>query len=289
MISLLMPTIRRREEIHRLLDTLEMQSSMNFELIIVDQNRDGLLEPILRRLSLSGISHKHILTEKKGLSIARNIGLPHARGEIIGYPDDDCWYEEGVIADVAEILEKNPDIDGIVGRWCEMDSNYQDSYFLDMEQWRRFKIGISAFSSCLFMRRELVERVAGFDDRLGVPLWFGAGEETDFVMRCLNAGAKIQYVPGIGVHHPVKSLEEGATDLKEIRKRSRGTGALYRKHRLSWLVISRGLLSPLLRSLAPSCSLRRILANFMTVLGRIEGVLCWKDFPDIGNPKKKPE
>ena len=276
-ISLIMATFGRCAEIEILLDSLDLQTSSAFEVIIADQNRDGKLAPIMQRLAASTISHKHVMTDRKGLSIARNMAFPHASHEIVGYPDDDCWYEDGVVGKVIEYFENNPDIDGVVGRWCEMDIGFEEEFLLDAERWRRFRLGISAFSSCLFFRRELVERVGGFDERLGVPLWFGAGEETDLVMRFLAAGARIRYLPAVRIHHPVKSIDNGAMELREVRKRSRGTGALYRKHRLPWFVICCGLLSPLVKSFVPPYSRRRILANLMTITGRIEGLSSWRD------------
>ncbi len=272
-----MATIGRSDEINCLLDSLEEQTSSAFDLIIVDQNPGGKLEHILRRLSNSRISFRHITTERKGLALARNIGFPYTKHEIIGYPDDDCWYEKEVIARVIDFFEVNPDADGLVGRWCEKDNANDTSFYLNIKQWRQFQIGIAGSSICLFMRRELVEKVAGFDERLGVPQWFGAGEETDFVIRCLTSGAKIKYLPNVRVHHPVKLIQCDSLDqvLKQVRSRSRGTGALYCKHQLSWFVIFRGLLSPFLRSFMPPYSFRAISANFMTVLGRIEGLLFW--------------
>lgn len=283
-ISLIMATVDRSKEIDRLIDSLEHQTSSAFELIIVDQNPDTRLAPVLQRLSTSSaISHKHIVTDQKGLSIARNIAFPHVSHEIVGYPDDDCWYEDGVVDRVIKYFENNPDADGVIGRWCEVDVDYEEGFLLNLSRWRRFRLGISAVSICLFFRRGLVEKVGGFDERLGVPLLFNAGEETDLVIRSLDAGASLRYVPDIRVHHPVKSILEGRLDvaLKLVRDRSRGTGGLYRKHRLSWFVIGRGLLSPFLKSFLPPYSFRRILANFAIILGRVEGMFFWND------PKKQ--
>jgi len=279
-----MPTIGRRDEIYPLLFSLESQTTSAFELIVVDQNQDGSLAPVIQRLSQSGISYRHIMTKKKGLSIARNIAFPYTRYQIIGYPDDDCCYEDSTIAKVVEYFGKYTDIDGLIGRWCEMDTKYDTEFILDIKKWRRFNIGITASSICIFTRKELIEKVSGFDERLGVPLWFNAGEETDFIMRCLSSGARILYVPAIRIHHPVKSILEGKLGevLNRTRSRSRGTGALYRKHRLSWLVVSRGLLSPLLRSFAPPYFLKQILANLVTVLGRIEGMIRWNSARNMG-------
>jgi glycosyltransferase involved in cell wall biosynthesis len=273
-----MPTFARSKEINRLLDSLENQTSLAFELIIVDQNENRLLEPILQRLSQSNIPYQYVTTNRKGLSIARNIAFPYAKHEIVGFPDDDCWYEDGNIAEIIDVFARHPNIDGLIGRWSEMDLNYDTEFSLDEKRSRRFKLGISGSSICIFMRKESVRKVNGFDERLGVPLWFNAGEETDFIMRCLNNGARIRYAPGVRIHHPVFSPLEG--NLRDVlmrcRGRSRGTGALYRKHQLSLFVVFRGFFSPFLRCFIPPYSTKSILANFTTILGRIEGMFFWK-------------
>lgn len=283
-ISLIMPTINRADVIHRLVDSLERQTTPDFELIIVDQNPVGKLEPVLRRLADSKIHYKHVTSVRKGLSLARNIGLQYTGHEIIGYPDDDCWYEENVTTEVIGFFTRNPDADGLVARWCERDTDQNAGFSLDREQWRRFRPGVAGSSICLFMRRKLVEKISGFDENLGVPQWFGAGEETDFIMRSLDAGANIKYVPDVRVHHAVNSVLSGG--IGEIackaRSRARGTGALYKKHQLSWFVILRGLSSPLLKSFMPPYSLRTVLANLFTIVGRFEGMWCWSGSPDNG-------
>jgi GT2 family glycosyltransferase len=262
---------------------LGRQSSRNFELIISDQNPDGFLDPVLHRIEEAKLTYKRIPTAKVGLSIARNIVFPHALSEIIGYPDDDCWYEEDVIEQVIHYFANN-DVDGIVCRWCELDTGYETGYTLQLSKWKRFRIGIAASTICLFMRRGLVEKTSGFDENLGLPHFFGAGEETDFVMRCLDSGAKLQYVPNIRVHHPVKTYFTGDLDLQEIRRRARGTGALYRKHNISWFVIFRGAMSQIARILTPPYSISRVQTCAMTIWGRLEGMMLW---PEVREQRKK--
>lgn len=275
-VSLIMATVGRRDEIHRLLDSLERQSSSDFELIIIDQNSDGLLDPIIQRLSRSAIVFKHINTDKRGLSIARNIGFLHADHAIIGYPDDDCWYEDDVIASIVASFESNTSLDGLITRWVEKDGDVKE-HILERARWRQFRSGISGSSICIFVRKELVQRVGGFDERLGVPLWIGAGEETDFTIRSLDQGAKIVYRPGLRIHHSVKALLDGTLKdmMRLTRNRSRGSGALYRKHKLPLPVVARGLVSPVVKSIIPPYSFRRVIFNLMTVIGRFEGILAW--------------
>ena len=275
-VSLIMATAGRCDEIHRLLNSLDHQTSSDFELIVVDQNVEGFLDPIIQRLSCSTVAFKHIKTNKRGLSIARNLGFLHAEHGIIGYPDDDCWYEEDVIARMLASFKADSSLDGLIARWFEWDKDLTE-HTLKRDHWRQFRTGISGFSSCLFARRELVKKAGGFDESLGVPMWIGAGEEIDFTMRSLDQGARMVYMPGVCIHHPVKTIHDGT--LKEMmqrtRNRSRGSGALYLKHNLPWVVVVRGLTSPVIKSVIPPYSFRRLLANLMMVIGRFEGMMAW--------------
>jgi len=49
MFSLILATVGRNEELARFLQHLDQQTYRNFELIIVDQNQDGILDPLIRQ------------------------------------------------------------------------------------------------------------------------------------------------------------------------------------------------------------------------------------------------
>ena len=77
-------------------------------------------------------------------------------------------------------------------------------------------------SFTVFLRRELVERVGAFDERararLGT-LW-SSGEEIDYLVRALRAGARIEYDPTLVITHPVKRV-----DARRARSLGRRDGA----------------------------------------------------------------
>ncbi len=91
--SLIVATIARTDELRRLLVSLTQQEFSDYEVILVDQNEDDRIQNVIveftDRLTLIRIS------SPKGASRARNSGLPKASGEIIAFPDDDCWYSPG--------------------------------------------------------------------------------------------------------------------------------------------------------------------------------------------------
>jgi glycosyltransferase involved in cell wall biosynthesis len=86
LVSLVVATRDRTAELGRLLQSIAEQTHPHIEAIIVDQNRDNRLQPILGLLPTSRLRY---LRAEPGLSHARNIGVANARGEVVGFPDDD--------------------------------------------------------------------------------------------------------------------------------------------------------------------------------------------------------
>jgi glycosyltransferase involved in cell wall biosynthesis len=78
-ISLIVATLNRVDEIERLLASLEQQAYGDFEVLIVDQNEDDRLVPILKSHPELVIRH---LRSARGLSRARNVALPLANGDV---------------------------------------------------------------------------------------------------------------------------------------------------------------------------------------------------------------
>jgi len=56
------------------------------------------------------------LRSQKGLSRSRNEALAFAQGEIICFPDDDCWYPPNLLIEVDRRMRENPLIAGFTGR-----------------------------------------------------------------------------------------------------------------------------------------------------------------------------
>src|SRR5439155_16279062 len=88
--DLVLATVGRVDELRHFLDALQDQAYRNFRLIIVDQNADGRLDPILD--SYRGSIPLLRVSSEPGLSRARNVALRRLEGDVVSFPDDDCWY-----------------------------------------------------------------------------------------------------------------------------------------------------------------------------------------------------
>jgi glycosyltransferase involved in cell wall biosynthesis len=231
--SLILSTIDRVGEPRRFLETLDMQSCRDFELVVVDQNRDDRIHSLVREFS-ARFPLVHVKTALRGLSRARNVGIPYAQGEVVAFPDDDCWYEPDLLDRVQRLLCKHRNWHGVTGRG--VDDKLEKAPPL---QWSsgtarldRFKLWTMSVSYTIFLRRRVIEKVGNFDERLGVGAstpW-GSGEETDYLLRALTAGFEVHYDPSIEVHHPQDVAEYGEKALQRARAYSRGQGMVLGSH-----------------------------------------------------------
>lgn len=275
-LSLILSTYSRSTELDRLFQSLAAQTFKDFEVIVVDQNEDDRLLPYFDIGRKSGISVKRIKHRPPNLSVARNIGIQAARGEWVGFPDDDCWYEPDLLAQLSERFDCKDALTCMAARWAEFNEADRLPTHLTWKRSRLFRDRLVT-SFMLFCNRKLFDRIGGFDSHLGVGQWFGAAEETDLILRALFAGASLTFHSSAIVHHPFKQFGRTRGDRAAVRQRARGTGALYAKHKLPAWVIMRGLVSPAVRPVLPGGNVADWINGCMDSLGRLEGMLRWKD------------
>jgi glycosyltransferase involved in cell wall biosynthesis len=203
MFSLIVATLNRVTELDRLLDSLEEQSYRDFEVLVVDQNHDDRLVPVLGLHPRLAIRH---LRSERGLSRARNIGLRAAGGDIIAIPDDDCWYPKELLATIAAWFESHAEF-GLLFTTLRTAENMHSGPKTPVEARRCTKSDLSAClsaSAALFMRQSVATAVGGFNEYLGIGAAskYQAGEERDYVLRAHQKGFQFWYEPSFTVHHP---------------------------------------------------------------------------------------
>lgn len=201
----------------KLKSSLEEQTYRNFEWIIVNQK-----------------DHPEF---KGGLSKARNFGIEQATGDVLGFPDDDVWYGADLLRVVAAMLVK-PEVDGVSFRVVDEKGNCSAGWMSSgKKDVSRRNVWHTAVSASLFIKRSIVGSVR-FDGGLGVGSGtrFGSGEESDFVLRLIENGAKIIYDGSKCVYHPMSA---GKTSVLKGWLYGNGYGFVLRRHhypvwRLVW-------------------------------------------------------
>ena len=274
-ISLVLATIGRVAEVERFLAALAVQEKPDLELLVVDQNQDNRLGPVLAAYE-RGITIRHLRSEP-GLSRARNVGLKHVTGEVVGFPDDDCWYPAGLLARVEELLQQQPLWSGVTGSSADGEGNPSAARFdrsegnLDvLNLWAR------GISFTIFLRREVLEQVGEFDETLGVGAGtpFGSGEETDYLIRTVKAGFRVRYLPRLIVCHPDPTRGYGTHVLRRGRSYGQGMGRVLAKHSYPLNFRLRCLVRPLCGAVLSVATLRfrKAAYHWQVCIGRWTGL-----------------
>ncbi len=227
MITLILTGGGRHYDLERFFASLEIvyfSGFNNVQLIFVNQ---GDYTPRAKFNYLSLIDYIEINTNKISLSNARNIGLKMAVGEIIGFPDDDCWYSESVLNEIRLEFDKDLTVDAI----C---TNVYDPIKGQSYGGRPVGVNLSVTFSNLFelpisvgifLRKSSFAK-AGFyfDESLGAGTILGSGEETDLIYRLLKSRARVVYLGSIQVYHPVPNYSH--QDIKKYYEYGLGFGFL---------------------------------------------------------------
>ena len=264
--DLVVATLGRTEELGRLLDSLEAQRYPSARVLAVDQNRDGRLDAVLAGRDLDIVR----LESTPGLSRARNVGLASVAADIVAFPDDDCAYPPGLLERVAERLGSDPALDGLAGRAEDVGGRSSASWEADLTLLTADNLWNRANAATIFLRRSLVDRIGAFDERMGLGSGepWSSGEETDYLIRAVRAGARIEYNPSLVVLHDVR-VDDARIGFRD----GASLGYLLRKHRYPPRVLARMLVRPIVGAALAAVRLDRARASYYvaTLRGRIRG------------------
>ena len=273
--SILLATIGRTAELHQFFSSLDRQTHRDFEVIVIDQNPGDLLGPVLGEWS--GRFPIRRLRSAPGHSRAFNQGLTQARGDIVAFPDDDCWYGADLLERVENQFRTNPSWGGITGR------EVVEPGFRCGGRWdkcsgpiNRRNVFRRAICFSMFLRSDVAANYR-FDESLGVGArtQWGAGEETDYLLRIVEDGHRIEYRPEITVWHQGRSGPYAIETYARARSYARGMGRVLRKHNYPVWIVAPHWIRPVggaLFALA-TCRPQQSLLHWSNFVGRVEGWL----------------
>jgi len=137
-ISVVVPTLRRPEEIETFLRNLSEQDVLPFEVIVVDgaPEDDRATESVVERLRTSFAVDLQYLRQQGGTAVQRNTGIDVAQGSLIALLDDDVRLAPDFLKAMADVFvaDRQKNIGGVVGyrinRHFEIDGS---------QRWRWYK------------------------------------------------------------------------------------------------------------------------------------------------------
>ncbi len=280
-VSLVLATLGRDKELLDFLDSLRRQTYADFELIVIDQNRDNKIDAIIA-LFQRCFTVRHVKVGFTGNSRARDYGIGFAQGSIVAFPDDDCVYEADVLEKVVAEFKHRDIAILVVGSYAFSDT--------------RFSIGVNSKIPRYFTRLHMMgvefthffnmDMIDGkqfhLDHDFGIGSKYSGGEGFELLYRLLRAGCKAFYTPAIRIHHADKDhYKLGASRMLMY---STGVGAYIRKFAnqhdpfIFYYIFRKMFAAPLLKMLLALILLNpKLLAyGFYNLVGVWRGFLAYQ-------------
>ncbi len=199
--SVIVPVYNRIDEVEDLMASLEAQTCMNFEVVIVEDGSTMPCEDAVRRHP--GVRSKYFYKGNEGRSIARNYGMERAEGDYFIFFDSDCVIPEKYFEILSRELGSTP-VDCFGGPDAAHDSfsstqkaiNYAMTSFLTTGGIRGGRMSLEKFTPRTFnmgFSREVYEGVGGFREMFS--------EDIDMSTRIRQAGFGIALIRPAYVYH----------------------------------------------------------------------------------------
>jgi GT2 family glycosyltransferase len=205
-VSVIIPTYRREAPLRRCLGDLLAQRHAAFEVLVVDQSPEHEAETweVLRALP----SHaRHVRLPEPSVTAAVNVGVRLAAAPLLLFLDDDVEIDDRELLARHARHYDDPTIAGVVGRIVNAErradlprpaaSGALGFLAMNFDHPHPMDVPTAAGANMSF-RRELVERLGGFDERYTANAFRW---ETDFSLRVIRSGYRIRYDPDARVLH----------------------------------------------------------------------------------------
>jgi glycosyltransferase involved in cell wall biosynthesis len=196
-VSVIVCAYNAERTMRQCLESLRKLDYPNFEVIIVDDgSRDATAQ-----IAVEFPEFRLIRQPNKGLSVARNVGLHAALGELIAYTDSDCVVDPHWLAFMVRAMAEGK-LDGCGG----------PNYAPHEDGWVEGCVAASPGAPChvlisddraehlagcnMLFRKSALEDIGGFD-----PQFTAAGDDVDVCWRLMDAGHVLGYCPSAFVWH----------------------------------------------------------------------------------------
>ncbi|HUI22620.1 MAG TPA: glycosyltransferase family A protein [Methylocella sp.] len=240
---------RTAAPLERLFKSLSTQEHKNFEVIVVDQNRDDRLDPLFKRRRWPFPLRRVRTPGEAGACRGRNTGWQCAKGSVVIFPDDDCWYPPWYLSrGLTRLAETGADF--LAGRAADLDGRNINGRFENTAQpITRANVWTTGIEWTLFFKRNALVAIGGFDPEIGIGAstpWQSC-EAQDVMLRALANHQKGYFDPSIYGHHEAFDIEAEAGIQGKGRKYGRGVGHVLRVHQYGPLSAVIWIARPLVR------------------------------------------
>ena len=247
-LSIIIATHARPDSLRRLLDSLMPQFDPGRHELFIADNGTPSPTPVAAR-----IPFVHLHDPRPGKCRIQNRAFAAARGELLGFLDDDLIVSETYLAEVERFFDSYTDYAAMKGRILPaVDPTsaagalapYLDLPIVDHGESVIEVRGV--LGANMAFRAEAIRQIGPFDEGLG-PGAAGHEEETEMSQRLRRAGLRIGYAPGALVYHevdPTRATRERFIRIARERGYCRSLHEYHsRREALSALIIARARLA----------------------------------------------
>ena len=228
-VSVIMPAYNVAPYVEAAIRSVQAQTFVDFELLVVDDGSTDTSAAIVERLAVQDARIRLIRQENRGLAAARNTALRHARGRLMALLDSDDLWEPRFLEAQTAILADRPDVDIVTGNGWTLGS-HEDGLparpWPDPrpapDLWTILGDEFSVFIMAVF-RRRVYDTIGGFDEMLRT------NEDFDFWLRAAIAGFTFARNDEPLGHYRRRDDSLSASQVRMLR----GALRVYYKHRPS--------------------------------------------------------
>ena len=172
LLSLIIPVYKVELYIADCLNSIfsQLNDKRNAEIVVVNDGTPDNSMEIVKKLT-EGRNDVQIINQKnQGLSVARNTGLSHAKGEYVWFIDSDDWLLPNAINDILTYIQNNTDIpvfSTILERHIEKQNKIEQEYYpakkeLSGKEYLQLKYRQGASQRFIFKKAFLIKHNLSF-------------------------------------------------------------------------------------------------------------------------------
>ncbi|MEZ6067353.1 MAG: glycosyltransferase [Planctomycetaceae bacterium] len=213
-ISIVTPNLNQGHHLEATIRSVLDQNYEALELIVQDGgSTDGSLDVIRR---YSDRLARWTTEPDKGQANAINLGMRHARGEILAYLNSDDILLPGSLAYVAKYFVEHPEVDVVYGHRVLIDERGDDVGRWVLPPHDNHTLGFVDYipQETMFWRRRIWDQVGG-----GLDEAFHFAMDWDLILRFREAGARFARLPRFLGAFRISDDNKTSTQLETIGRR----------------------------------------------------------------------
>ena len=197
--SVIIPVHNRKSELQACLSALAAQDfPLNqFEVIVCDDGSTEDFSEVLAEARQRQLQITHVKQTNKGPATARNLGIKHAKAEIVAMTDSDTLPDVSWLRKLLESLSADPTAVGVEGRVFANNP----TEFAPLGEGPENQSGGVYLTCNMAYRRNVLVDVGGFDETFPYPAY----EDVEMAARAIQRG-KILWQPAALITHPQRPL-----------------------------------------------------------------------------------